>query len=42
MFRLKRCKIDTLSERFDEVVGGWEGRPLRRPAQGRSESREKL
>jgi hypothetical protein len=27
---------------FDEVVGGWEGRPLRRPAQGRFESRERL
>ena len=27
---------------FDEVVGGWEGPPLRRPAQGRFEKREKL
>jgi hypothetical protein len=27
---------------FDEVVGGWEGRPLRRPPQGRLESRERL
>ena len=27
---------------FDQVVGGWEGRPLRRPAQGRFERREKL
>jgi hypothetical protein len=27
---------------FDEVVGAWEGQPLRRPAQGRFEKREKL
>jgi hypothetical protein len=27
---------------FDEVVGGWSGKPLRRPPQGRSERREKL
>ena len=27
---------------FDEVVGGWKGPPLRRPAQGRFERREKL
>ena len=27
---------------FDQVVGGWEGGPLRRPAQGRFESREEL
>lgn len=27
---------------FDEVVGGWEGPPLRRPTQGRFEKREKL
>lgn len=27
---------------FDEVVGGWEGPPLRRPGQGRFERREKL
>ncbi len=25
---------------FDEVVGGWSGRPLRRPAQGRQEGRD--
>jgi hypothetical protein len=27
---------------FEEVVGGWRGEPLRRPAQGRSEEREAL
>lgn len=27
---------------FDEIVGGWEGQLLRRPAQGRFEKREKL
>jgi hypothetical protein len=27
---------------FDEVVGGWEGQPLRRPDQGRFEKRERL
>jgi hypothetical protein len=27
---------------FDEVVGGWSGKPLRRPAQGRSEDRDRL
>ncbi len=27
---------------FDEVVGGWSGKPLRRPAQGRSEARDRL
>jgi hypothetical protein len=27
---------------FDEVVGGWRGRPLRRARQGRLERRERL
>jgi hypothetical protein len=27
---------------FDDVVGGWAGRPLRRPRQGHFERREKL
>jgi hypothetical protein len=27
---------------FDEVVGGWSGKPLRRAPQGRSEAREQL
>jgi len=27
---------------FEQVVGGWLGRPLRRPAQGRPEQREDL
>lgn len=27
---------------FDEVVGAWAGKPLRRPGQGRFETREKL
>jgi hypothetical protein len=27
---------------FDTVVGGWEGKPLRRPSQGRFERREAL
>lgn len=27
---------------FDEVVGGWAGKPLRRPRQRRFESRERL
>lgn len=27
---------------FDEVVGGWEGRRLRRPPPGRFERRERL
>lgn len=27
---------------FDAVVGGWEGKPLRRPPQGRFERREVL
>ncbi|MFN8094361.1 MAG: hypothetical protein U0599_19465 [Vicinamibacteria bacterium] len=27
---------------FDDVVGGWSGRPLRRPPQGRAERREEL
>ena len=27
---------------FDEVVGGWKGRPLRRGRQGRPERRERL
>ena len=27
---------------FDDVVGGWKGRPLRRSKQGRLERREKL
>lgn len=27
---------------FDEVVGGWEGKRLRRPPQGRFEKRAKL
>ena len=27
---------------FDEVVGGWEGPPLRRAPQGRFEERDKL
>jgi hypothetical protein len=27
---------------FDEVVGAWAGGPLRRPAQGRFERRERL
>jgi len=27
---------------FDEVVGGWAGKPLRRPAQGRFERRDRL
>lgn len=27
---------------FDEVVGGWAGRPFRRPGQGRFEQRERL
>jgi len=27
---------------FDDVVGGWAGKPLRRPGQGRFESRAKL
>jgi hypothetical protein len=27
---------------FDEIVGGWAGKPLRRPAQGRFERRQRL
>jgi len=27
---------------FDDVVGGWAGKPLRRPGQGRFESRARL
>jgi len=27
---------------FAKVVGGWKGRPLRRPMQGRFEKRERL
>ena len=27
---------------FDEVVGGWRGKPLRRSSQGKLESREAL
>lgn len=27
---------------FDEVVGGWKGEPLERPAQGRHETRDPL
>jgi hypothetical protein len=27
---------------FDAVVGGWKGRPLRRPPQGHLERRERL
>jgi len=27
---------------FDEVVGGWQGKPLRRPSQGKLEKREAL
>lgn len=27
---------------FDEIVGGWRGRPLRRPRQGKAERREEL
>ncbi len=27
---------------FEEVVGGWNGKPLERPPQGRVEDREKL
>lgn len=27
---------------FDEVVGGWQGKPLRRPRQGTHEKRESL
>jgi hypothetical protein len=27
---------------FDEVVGGWKGKPLRRPPQGALETRDEL
>lgn len=27
---------------FDDVVGGWSGKPLRRPPQGTAESRDRL
>lgn len=27
---------------FEEVVGGWKGEPLERPAQGQAETREPL
>ena len=27
---------------FDEVVGGWAGKPLRRPSRGRFERRDRL
>ena len=27
---------------FEEVAGGWQGKPLRRPAQGAYEEREEL
>lgn len=27
---------------FDDVVGGWQGKPLRRPSQGRFEPRDRL
>jgi len=27
---------------FDDVVGGWSGKPLRRPPQGRWERRDRL
>lgn len=27
---------------FEEIVGGWKGKPLKRPPQGRFERRERL
>lgn len=30
------------AEYFDEVVGGWAGKSLRRPRQGRAETRDRL
>jgi hypothetical protein len=39
---VREVASDWPDDYFDEVVGGWEGAPLKRPTQGRFEKRDKL